>query len=319
MERQLAIAPEKVRGFNYQPSYSSGAFEMWRDFRADVIWQELRRGKELFPGINAVRLWLSSDAWTRSPEKFLAEFETALGFCRELGLKVIPCLFNRWHDPRVDYGGIYLEHFLPGVSGLNGGDTPPWKEYTEQLSAAFGKSPDILVWDLCNEPFAYAGKPPYLDQIRDAEVEWLRKISEVVHGNVEQPVGISTWSEVSDPLIADMVDLYLSHFYYIPQRMKLEDYRERVRRIAARQDKPTLTTETCWGSFDDAKRVEIIRDTLSTLNENRIGFLAHALWTSDTADLNGPEDGRDMPHVGNLSFIRRDGSIRPGHEIFNRF
>jgi len=318
MERTLAIAPEKIRGFNYQPSYSSCTFEMWRDFRPDVIGRELRRGKELFPKINTVRLWLSWNAWCRGPEKFLTEFGTALELCRNCGLKVIPCIFNRWHDPMVDCDGIYFDHFLPGSSWLTKYG-PPWKEYAEQLAATFGKSPDILLWDLCNEPFSYGQEMENRESIQNAETQWLRAVTDTVRCCVEQPIGISTCGEGCDPLVADMVDLYLTHLYYMPHCMTPAGYAERIRKIAARQDKPTLTTETCWGSFDDAKRADIIRETLSVLTENRIGFLAHAMWTSDTADLHGKESGRTSPEVGDLSFIRRDGSIRPGHDIFNRY
>ncbi len=315
----LAISPEKVRGFNYQPSYSSCSFEMWRDFRPEVIRRELRRGKELFPKINTVRLWLSWNAWCRNPQKFLADFGTALDFSRECGLKVIPAIFNRWHDSMVDCDGIYIDHFLPGASWLTLFGAP-WREYVEQLASAFGESPDILVWDLCNEPFSYNGLTPLPEAIQKSEVDWLRDVAHTIRRfNVEQPIGISTICEEHDPLIADLVDLYLTHLYYIPHRMTLASYTDRILRLAVRSDKPTITTETCWGSLEDAGRVDIIRDTLSLLAGNRIGFLAHALWTSDTADLHGKNAGRVTPEIGDLSFIRADGSIRPGHDIFNSY
>ena len=49
----------RVRGFNYQPSYGSSALEVWQGFDAGTVDLELGRGKKYFPGINAIRLWLS--------------------------------------------------------------------------------------------------------------------------------------------------------------------------------------------------------------------------------------------------------------------
>ena len=56
---QLKIDPKTVRGFNYHPSYSTGALESWLLFDAEVWEKELRNGKEKFPKMNTVRIWLS--------------------------------------------------------------------------------------------------------------------------------------------------------------------------------------------------------------------------------------------------------------------
>ncbi|MEI6503575.1 MAG: TatD family hydrolase, partial [Armatimonadota bacterium] len=44
-----------------------------------------------------------------------AVFRAQLALAAERGLKVMPVLFNRWHSKELDYGGIYLDHFLPQV------------------------------------------------------------------------------------------------------------------------------------------------------------------------------------------------------------
>ena len=33
----------------------------------------------------------------------------------------MPLLFNRWRDPVCDFGGVCLEHIVPGLSNLSGG------------------------------------------------------------------------------------------------------------------------------------------------------------------------------------------------------
>ena len=45
----------EIRGFNYQPSYGSTGYELWRQFDAAVVARELGLGKQYFPGINAIR------------------------------------------------------------------------------------------------------------------------------------------------------------------------------------------------------------------------------------------------------------------------
>src|ERR1700691_5135464 len=51
-----------IRGFNYQPSWGSNGLEIWRRFDGALMDVELARGKRYFPGIHAIRLWLSWDA-----------------------------------------------------------------------------------------------------------------------------------------------------------------------------------------------------------------------------------------------------------------
>lgn len=88
--------------------------------------------------------------------------------------------------------------------------------------------------------------------------------------------------------------------------------------IARIFNKPIIATETCWGSFDDAKRVEIIKYTLGELKKRNIGFLVHLLHHSLVADAHREEYG-PISFPGNLSFIEADGSLRKGHEVFNEF
>ena len=69
---------QDIRGFNYQPSYGTSGLELWRNFQAPIIEIELGRGKRYFPWINAIRLWLSWDAYRRDAKRFTVNFETAL-------------------------------------------------------------------------------------------------------------------------------------------------------------------------------------------------------------------------------------------------
>ena len=56
---------QDIRGFNYQPSYEANGYAIWRNFKPLLIDHELALGKQYFPKMNAVRLWLSWDAFLR--------------------------------------------------------------------------------------------------------------------------------------------------------------------------------------------------------------------------------------------------------------
>ena len=108
----------RIRGFNYQPSYGSHGLEIWRRFDADIVDVELARGRKYFPGMNAIRLWLSWDAFNRDAETFARSFDLALALADGHGMMVMPVLFNRWHNEVLDFGGLYLDHFLPDSPGF---------------------------------------------------------------------------------------------------------------------------------------------------------------------------------------------------------
>jgi len=163
----------KVKGFNYQPSWGSTGFEIWRRFDRARMGHELSLGRLYFPGMNAIRLWLSHDAWVRDPAAFEADFEAALAMADARAMKVMPVLFNRWHDAALDYGGIYLDHFLPRASWVQGRDQPG--DFARALFRAHAEDPRILAWDLCNEPFAYGCPPAEIPDIVKAEYAWLER------------------------------------------------------------------------------------------------------------------------------------------------
>jgi len=49
----------QLKGFNYQPSWGSTIYEIWRNFDAERMRHEVALGKVYFPGMNALRLWFS--------------------------------------------------------------------------------------------------------------------------------------------------------------------------------------------------------------------------------------------------------------------
>ena len=321
-----------IRGFNYQPSYGSTSMENWLNFNPAVFELELRRGIQHFPKMNSVRLWLSWDAYLRNSHKFKHDFETSLKICHQLGLSVIPTLFNRWHDTTLDCGGIYIDHFMSGWSWVTREEWLDGKGlFTAYLADIVGEHANddrILIWDICNEPFAYLLPVAEMKHIEEAEYAWLEKMyRNCKELGAQAPLGISIHpghKREGIQRIEPISDVLLIHPYFMfgienkaeqhKFELLLDDYVE----FSKLSNKALLVTETCWGSLDDTWRAENISYTLQELKKRDIGWLVHLLHHSLVADAHRPEFG-PVGHPGNLAFIEADGSLRKGHEIFNDF
>ena len=62
---------------------------------------------------NCIRLWIEFTAWMADPDKVTDSFLDGVKAIADAGMKVMPCLFNRWHDARFDYGGRIPRTYLP--------------------------------------------------------------------------------------------------------------------------------------------------------------------------------------------------------------
>lgn len=316
---QLPDSPwTAVRGFNYHPSYGSNGFELWQKFDAKVIETELARCMKYFPKINALRWWQSWDSFTREPKRYARDFDTTLDLAAKYGLKVMPVLFNRWHDFTLDYGGIYLEHFFPRWRFLQ--RAKMFDAFMDALVGRHAADPRILSWDLCNEPF----NCPEIKEADNAEYDWLAELYTACKKlGAKAPVTIGISPAIPLARVEPISDLLSIHPYWVPDRPKAtkEGYEKDLDRdvaFALKANKPLLATETCWGSLDDRARVELVRYTLEQLKKRNIGSLVYLLHHSLIADAHRPEFG-PVGEPGNLSFIEADGSLRPGHGVYNEF
>lgn len=320
-----------IVGFNYHPSYAWNSYETWRLFDAGVIEREIALGKRYFPKMNTVRLWLSYDAFRYEEDRQAENFETALRICAKYGLKTVVCLFNCWHDSVMDNGGIYHPQMIDGSVWSAVQDR--FDSYFEKIVGRHADDDRILIWDICNEPYSYGGNREYREFMEPHETAWLRRMADMCReAGAKQPRGISAYASSKDPgsewieKTADFTDILLVHpyYYYSDDDVRnlppegFDRLLERCRELSRKYGKPVLTTETCWGSGSDRVRAEIVERTLTAHKKARIGYLAHALHWSHVADLHGEGDG-PYGGPGNLAFITKDGRIREGHEVFNRF
>jgi hypothetical protein len=313
----------QIRGFNYQPSYGSNGFELWQKFDAGAIETELGRGKRYFPKINALRWWQSWDSFVRDPKRYAERFETTLRIASGLGLVVMPVLFNRWHDATLDYGGVYVDHFLPGGSWIYRADL--FNAYVETIVGGHQKDPRILAWDLCNEPYSY-GMPreKMLPAIVEAETQWLKGLYDKCKKlGATAPITVGIHPGVPLELVEPFSDVLSIHPYWVhndkgAKKEAFEGTLDANVAFARKVRKPLVSTECCWGSLDNAVRVESVRYSLAQLKKRNIGWLVYLLHHSLIADAHGPGYG-PVGFPENLSFIQPDGSLRPGHEAFNEF
>jgi len=312
----------KIKGFNYQPSYGTSGFELWKNFDSQTVELELFRGKKYFPGMNALRWWQSWDAFLRDPERYARNFENTLCLAEKFNLVVMPVLFNRWHDKVLDYGGIYLDHFFPGVSWVQ--KPGMFDSFLEYLVGRHAQDSRIFAWDLCNEPYSYSCPREKIPEIVSAETAWLKDLyHKCKQLGARAPITVGIHPGVPLQMVEPFSDVLSIHPYWVhnsPSASR-EVYEKKLDEdvaYAIKVGKPLLATECCWGDLNDGIRVESIKYTLTQLQKRNIGYLVYLLHHSLIADAHRPEFG-PVGYPGNLAFIEADGSLRPGHEIFNEF
>jgi hypothetical protein len=196
--------------------------------------------------------------------------------------------------------------------------------YLEDVVGAHKADSRILAWDLCNEPYSYSCPRESIPAIVGAETAWLRSIGERSRKlGAEAPITVGIHPGVPLELVEPLCDLLSIHPYFMQNapgadKAAFEAALDRDLAIAAKAKKPILSTECCWGSLDDAVRVDSMRYTLAQLKKRGIGWLAYLLHHSLVADAHRPEFG-PLGFPGNLAFIEADGSLRAGHGAFNEF
>jgi hypothetical protein len=335
-----------LHGFNYDGSWGTSGLDLWVHHDAALMADEVERGRSYFPGWNVARWRLSHEAYQRAPQQFLDAFESGLQTFHRHGVAVIPVLFNRWRDPVCDWGGVPLDHIVPGLSMWNRGgplfadvDAPPdqvapvealFRTYLDEVVGRHATDDRISSWDLCNEPLMgpYALDPE--SPVRAAELRWLHWCYAVAKAiGAVQPLTIGNYGHlVPIELTEPISDIISFHPYYmwngsdaLPQQTTKDGFEQLLDdavALARRVGKELVANETVWGARDDADHVEQIRYTLSELRKRDIGFIVHALNHSLAADLHRDEFGPVGPPEC-LHFIEADGKLRDGHEAFNEF
>lgn len=309
-----------IRGFNYQPSYGCCGYEIWNYFNPEIVEREISLGKKYFPGLNTLRIWLSFDAFLKNPSSFRHNFSSVLKMCKEKKIKIIPVIFNGWHS-FPDFGGISLEQIICYVN------TPDiyrryFYSYLEEIVGNFADDENILVWDLCNEPFNSADSKKDIGLI----LTWLEDVYNFCKKEigVKAPITVGSVPALNSiKLLEKISDVITTHPYYaknawVKGKKKFTDFLDEVVSFANEKKKALVATETGWGSLNDEERAEGVEFELSEFKKRKIGFVVHLLHHTYVADGHRPEYG-PITQAGYMAFIDKDGDLRQGHEVFNKF
>jgi endo-1,4-beta-mannosidase len=310
METLVDQSYTRLRGFNYQPSYAATGLRIWSEFDAQQVRVEIGRGKRCFPGMNAVRLWLSHDAYVHDAAQFCRNFEAALAILAEHQVRAVACLFNNWHSI-PDFGGIAAEQ----VGYWHSPDRPVdhYLRYLDDVVGAHAADPRVVMWDLCNEPFN-SGR-------EDVFVPWLRDLTAHCKGlGARAPLTIGVPPVLSAlELVEPLCDVLSPHLYNVTyERARFEAMLDQTVAFANKAGKPMIAGETGWGHLDGAIRLRTLLVELECLDRRGIGFLVHMLHHSLVADGHRAEYG-PVSHVGFMGCIEADGSLRAGYDAINSF
>lgn len=324
-----------IRGFNYQPTWGRNGIEIWLKYNADEYRRQLERGKELYPVMNSVRIWLSWSAYKFDPKQTAANVAEAIGIINDLDLLAMPVFFTRWRG-KPEYDPIDMAHIDAGPFG------DVFGPFLDDVIRPQIGNPGILAWDLCNEALQIAKGIKYhgeqgfgAEYVFKRQLEWLTAIRDrlkqhdpAAHTCIGYMPNQGFDTLEMQEQFEGLGDLLTPHLYEVPgwemndKPGTLEDhFRESVKSfvedLASRGvAKPIVSNEACWGALTDEERAEQVRITLTVFKEFGIGIMPHALWCSPVADLHPKEIG-PVEWPGYMAFINADGSRRAGHEIYN--
>ena len=168
-----------LRGFSVVPSWGARIEEAWASYDGGRFRDEVGLARTVHA--NCIRLWIDFTAWKVDPDKMTERFLDAVSAIDEQGMKTMPCLFNRWHDGRWDYGGQYPEDFARELE--------PKRKYLRSLVKPLANDARVLIWDLCNQPQAASLN----DDLGKREFKWLRQVAETVReSGAQQPITVGT-------------------------------------------------------------------------------------------------------------------------------
>ena len=281
-----------LRGFGMVPSWGANIVEAWELYEGARFREEVALAKQVHA--NGIRLWFEYAAWKIDPDKMTARFLDAVAGIAENGMKVMPCLFNHWHDKKLDYGGTSAA-----------GDWTPHLEYVKSIATALKDDDRVFIWDLCNEPGAREPNTP--------EVKWLTAIAaQARECGVRQPITIGTMSGPNIMAFAPIVDVLNGHPYG-HHRNNLEALITSFTAMSKETGKPFIVNETFPGALDDLVRAEVVRFYSEMLSAAGFGWMGWVIREGKAiATTRELHDGNGIDGGGYHPFFTREGKLRDG-------
>ena len=291
-----------LRGFSVVPAWGGRIEEAWWAYRPERMREEVTPARQVHA--NCIRLWIEFTAWMADPESVTAHFLDAVAAIDEAGMTTMPCLFNRWHDARYDYGGTYTENLLR--------DWGPQLDYVRALVTPLAGDARVLAWDLCNEPQAF----DRTSEINRREYAWLEAVAATVRGcGARQPITIGTMTGGNIETYAPLVDVLCGH-PYAHDAAGLDGLIAGFTAVRQRVGKPLLVNECIPGSLDDATRAAVARFYTEKLSAAGFGWMGWALREGKAISTRRDRyDGNGIRGEGFHPFFTREGRLRGGLEF----
>jgi hypothetical protein len=294
-----------LRGFTVVPSWGARIEEAWWNYDGARFREEVALAKSVHA--NCIRVWLEFTAWMANPDQVTERFLDAVKAIDEQGMKTMPCLFNRWHDLKWDYGGQYTEDLDR--------DWGPKLEYVRSIVKPLAADTRVLIWDLCNEPQAASLNAHW----EKREFQWLKDVAEAVRGSgAQQPITIGTavvGSCSNIDVFAPLCDVLCAHPYAgTPEQLKqmIDGYTA----VAKKYAKPLLVNESIPGCLDDGRRAKLMRHYDRMLSEAGFGWMGWALREGKAVSTRRDRyDSNGLDGQGFHPFFTREGILRGGLEF----
>ena len=212
-----------IRGF----CYPGGAFKPEEQIR-----RELGYAKRL--ELNSTRIWLSERKYREDPRSFIEQLMSFVRIAYELGITVMPVLFNGNGLDPADLEEDYR---------------PKGDEYTNAVVNALKDEPGLIMWDIMNEPSCndYIIKSP-----PDERAERWDKINGFVRYYCNLLRGLDPVNAVTightyigdaEPTV-DLVDI-ISFHDYLPTRRRIEASYIEAAKLSKKTRKPMINNELC--------------------------------------------------------------------------
>lgn len=291
-----------LRGFSVVPSWGARIEEAWWSYHGAKFREEVALARQVHA--NCIRLWVEFTAWMADPDAVTARFLDAVAAVDEAGMKTMPCLFNRWHDDRYDYGGTYTETLFRNWA--------PQLDYVRALVKPLAADPRVLAWDLCNEPQAF----DLASDVNRREFAWLKDVAGAVRGcGARQPVTIGTMSGGNIDTFAPLVDVICGH-PYAHDRPALEGAVRSLQEVCVKYRKPLLVNECIPGCLDDRRRAACARFTTEVLASAGFGWMGWALREGKAISTRRDRyDANGLDGQGFHPFFTAAGRLRDGLEF----
>lgn len=228
-----------VRGAIYVPARAYNLYQMWRDYDPEVTERDLEYATDV--NLNAVRTWLSYEAWREDAGAHEAAVDHFLGAAADRGISVLLGLFDAiGRDP--------IERWLTDTNPLTATATRSpskrilrnprlWdgpRRFVDWFAGRYGDDDRLLAIEVMNEPGWRPSAKAFAGEMFETLVEG--------RGSVPLTVGSTSISNNTD--YADWgSEIFQFHYNFPRNSSTYWDMLQQVAVLADTLEEPVLLTE----------------------------------------------------------------------------